>query len=462
MKRICWLALAAVLAPVSALQADVKLPHVFADNMVLQRDQVLKIWGWADPGEEVTVSVAGQTVSDRAGDDGTWQVSLKPLQVGAPIEVNVQGKNAITLKNVLVGDVWICSGQSNMEWPVARTNDAKVEIANANHPDIRLFHVKRLPKTTPQSDVELTAGWAPCTPQTIPNFTAVGYFFGRKLNEELNVPIGLINTSWGGTRIEPWTPPVGFDSVEAVKDIDQPLVEGKFNHQSPTALYNGMVNGLVPFGVKGAIWYQGESNRGEGMLYHEKMKALINGWRTVFENKNMPFLFVQLAPFTYGGSETALPEIWEAQTATLSVPNTGMAVTTDVGNLKDIHPRNKQEVGRRLALWALAKTYGKDIVYSGPLFKSMQSEGNRIRLTFDHAEGLKSCDGKPLTWFTIAGANGEFVPAKAEIDNDTVVVWSDAVSNPQNVRFGWNQTAVPNLCNGAGLPASPFRTDGPK
>lgn len=461
MKRLNWLLLLSLLIPAPALHADVKLPQIFADHMVLQRDRELAVWGWADAGEEVTVSVAGQTASTTANDTGKWSLKLKPLKAGDPVSLTVKGKNEIVLNDVLVGDVWICSGQSNMEWPVAASDNPQEEIAAANHPNIRLFHIKKTPKAVPSEELVLESSWQACTPESIPRFSAVGYFFGRKLNQELGVPIGLINTSWGGTRIEPWTPPVGFDSVDAVKDLDQPLEEGKYNQQSPTALYNGMVYGFVPFGVKGAIWYQGESNRGEGMLYYEKMKALIQGWRTVFENPEMPFLFVQLAPFTYNGSETALPEIWEAQTAALSIPNTGMAVTTDITNLKDIHPRNKQDVGYRLALWALAKTYGKDIVYSGPLYKSMKVEGNKIRLSFDHADGLKAADGKELTWFSIAGEDGEFVEAKATIDDDAVVVWSESVSSPKHVRFGWHQLAEPNLVNGAGLPASPFRTDKP-
>jgi sialate O-acetylesterase len=255
---------------------------------------------------------------------------------------------------------------------------------------------------------------------------------------------------------------VGFESVEAVKDIPSKINREKVGAGTPTALYNGMVHGLVPFGIKGAIWYQGESNRHDGMEYHEKMKALINGWRTVFDQGDFPFYYVQLAPFIYkNDAPDVLPRLWESQFATLSVKNTGMAVITDIGNLNNIHPKNKQDVGLRLALWALAKDYGKDVVYSGPLYKAMKAEGNRIRLFFDHAQGLKSGDGKPLTWFTIAGEDGKFVDAKAVIDGETIVVSSPEVPEPANVRFGWHETAEPNLFNGAGLPASPYRTDGP-
>ena len=465
MTRLVGLLLASLLFPHAALQADVKLSNIFSDHMILQRDRDLTIWGWADPGEKVTVTVGDRSSEAVANDKGEWSAPIKALKTSKhPIELKVAGKNKITLTDILVGDVWLCSGQSNMEWPVAASDNPQEEIKNANHPNIRLIHVKKVPNAKPQKEVVLEdnwTGWKTCTPESIPRFTAVGYFFGRELQQETDVPIGLINSSWGGTRIEPWTPPVGFDVVEKVKDIYKNIDPAKYNHQTPTALYNGMIHGLVPFGIKGAIWYQGESNRGEAMMYYEKMKALIAGWRDVFQNPDLAFYFVQLAPYKYGGSETALPEIWEAQTATLEVPHTGMAVITDIGNLADIHPRNKQEVGRRLALWALAKDYDKDIVYSGPLLKSMKIEGNKIRVSFESGAGLRSSDDKDLTWFQVAGEDGEFFDAQATIDNDTILVGSEQVASPRHVRFAWHQLAEPNLVNGAGLPASPFRSNGP-
>jgi sialate O-acetylesterase len=465
MKRIaCLLLFFSCCFPVD-LRGEVKLPSIFTDRMVLQRDQILTFWGWAEPGEKVQIRVGEHESEAIANDQGEWAAPIPPLKLSAEsIQLEVVGQNTITLKDILVGDVWLCSGQSNMEWSVAASDNPQEEIANANWPRIRLFHVKRTVAAEPSGELVLQDnwdGWKACTPQSIPGFSAVAYYFGRELQRQTDVPIGLINSSWGGTRIEPWTPPVGFDAVEPVRDVYKNLDPEKFDRQTPTALYNGMIHGLVPFNLKGVIWYQGESNRGEGMLYHEKMKALIAGWRSVFENAELPFYFVQLAPFTYQGSPTALPEIWEAQTATLRIPHTGMAVTTDIGNVTDIHPRNKQEVGRRLALWTLARDYGQEVVHSGPLFKSIKVEGNKIRVHFAHAEGLRASDEKELTWFQVAGEDGEFFDAQATIDNDTVVVGSEQVASPRHVRFGWHQLAEPNLVNGAGLPASPFRSNGP-
>lgn len=484
-------------------RAEVTLPNIFGDNMVLQRDMPVPIWGWATAGEEVAVTLkdTGHTAKTTADAKGNWQAKLPAMSAGGPYTLHVAASNTFELTNVMFGEVWICSGQSNMEWPVRASKNSEAEIAAADYPMIRLFNVPHKASGLLMPDVE--AEWHPTTPETIENFSAVAYAFGRKLYKNLNVPIGLINTSWGGTRIEPWTPPVGFNSVPALESISKELQDTHARYRaelpkkmaqieawiaetrkaletgeaimpmpdnrhplthyaSPTGLYNGMVHPLVPFAMRGAIWYQGESNLRDRMLYHEKMKALINGWRAVWKQGDFPFYFVQLAPFTYGGGASPyfLPEIWEAQTATLSVPNTGMAVTTDIGNLRDIHPRNKQEVGRRLALWALAKTYGKEgVTYSGPLYKSMEVDRNTVRISFDFiGGGLMARDGEHLTWFEIAGEDKNFVTADAIIEGDTIVVSCDAVAQPVAVRFGWHQTAEPNLINKEGLPASPFRT----
>lgn len=497
---LTWaIAIACTLASNNA-QADVKVPSIINSNMVVQRDRPIRLWGWAAANETVTVSFAGQKAQTTADGEGNWKVALSPVAAGGPHELTVSGKNTLTFNNILVGEVWICSGQSNMQWTVAQSNNPKKEIANARYPKIRLFNIPRLVAADEQTDVP--ARWTECSPQTAKGFSAVGYFFGRELHAELDVPIGLIGSNWGGTRIEPWTPPVGFQENPSLKNIAKRIDDTKAKYKQttanvierteawlskakqqqaageevskppvlpnnpvahrafPTGIYNAMIHPLVPFTTRGAIWYQGESNRGEGMAYYEKMKSLINGWRKIWNQDDMAFLFVQLAPFHYGGSETALPEIWEAQTAALSLPHTGMAVTTDIANLRDIHPKNKQDVGHRLALWALAKTYGKTgFVYSGPLYKSMTVEGNKVRLHFNHASsGLASGDGGPLTWFEIAGSDGEYKQAQAEIDGSTILVSSSEVEQPQSVRFGWNQDAEPNLINKEGLPASPFRT----
>lgn len=497
--------LALVVLAAAPAEAAIRLPKVFGSHMVLQRDIELPFWGWADPGEEVSVTLGDAKVTAKADEAGKWSLKLPKQKAGGPHEIAVAGKNVVYLTDVLVGDVWVCSGQSNMEWPMTATKDAQKEIAAAKYPKIRLFHIPKTPAGKPVDDV--AADWKACDPATVPSFSAVAFFFGRELQKELDVPIGLINTSWGGTRIEPWTPPVGFESVEnpAVSKIskDVEAVHAGFEKQklalidqmeawaaksrkdvaagkeiqpppawpghplanagAPTGLYNGMVSPIVPFGIRGAIWYQGESNLSEGMLYHDKMKALIGGWRKVWNQGDFPFLFVQLAPFRYGNNSwEVIAGLWEAQTATLAVPNTGMAVTTDIGNLADIHPNNKQDVGKRLALWALANTYGKkDLVYFGPLYKSAKPEGAAIRVSYDFAKGLKTTDGAAPKWFEVAGADGKYEPADAKIDGESIVVSSAKVSEPKSVRYGWTESEKPNLVNGADLPACPFRSATP-
>ncbi len=450
-----------------SISAQVRLPSILGDHMVLQRERPVTLWGWDDAGAGVTVTL-GQTIAKATTDqDGRWAVQLPAMAAGGPHTITIEGTSTVTLKDVLVGEVWLCSGQSNMEWTVLRSANPEEEIAAADHPMIRHIKVGRAPMATPQDDAP-AGGWQVCSPETAGNFTAVGYYFARYLNGELDVPIGLIGSNWGGTRIEPWTPPVGFQSVPALQEIADDLenlpatkADGQVNRQSPLALYNGMIHPLVPFVIRGAIWYQGESNNGEGMLYHEKKKALIHGWRSVWDDPDMPFYYVQLAPFRYKVDPERLPGIWEAQLKTLDVPRTGMAVTVDIGDVTDIHPLNKQDVGKRLALWALAKTYGQSgLVYSGPLYRSIEIEGDRAVISFDHVGGgLVSRDGQPLSHFQVAGEDGRFVEAQAEIVGPTVVVSAESVPQPVAVRFGWHQEAEPNLSNREGLPASPFRTD---
>jgi sialate O-acetylesterase len=497
-----------------ALSADIRLPSVIGSHMVLQQDVPITIWGWAEPGEEVSIQFAGQKASSSADNDGFWEVRLKTMKPGkGPLDMTITGTQSppVSLEDILLGEVWVCSGQSNMEWPMWRTHSPTPEIRSADFPQIRLFHVPRKASAYPMENVE--AEWEVCAPRTIRDFSAVAYYFGRELNQKLGVPVGLISTRWGGTRIEPWTPIAGFRSVPELQDIlenlksedkeyrtelkknlpeqkiwlervEEALSQGKNippepemilhprqNPQAPTSLYNAMVHPLIRFAIRGAIWYQGEANRNDGSIYTKKMEALINGWRHVWGLGDFPFYFVQLAPYDYGyelddrendtPDHLRLPMIWEAQLEALNIPNTGMAVTTDISNLYDIHPRNKKDVGYRLSLWALAKTYGhKDLVFSGPLYKSMDVEESKIRIRFDHVgSGLIALDDRSLSWFSIAGQDRTFYKARAEISGETVLVWSERVSEPVAVRMGWHQLATPNLGNKEGLPASPFRTD---
>jgi len=444
----------------SAVQADVRLPKIFGSRMVVQQQMPVKVWGWADPGERVEVSLAGQTRAGSADASGKWLVTLEPLPAGGPHKLIVQGKNRIELEDVLVGEVWIGSGQSNMQWPVRRSMNPDEEIANANWPKIRLFTVARRIAETPQEDCE--GEWLICSPETVGDFSAVLYFFGRKLHQDLQVPVGLINSSWGGTVAEAWT---SREALQADEDF-RPILErgAKFDPKTPNqpaVLFNGMIHPLLNFAIRGVVWYQGESNCARAEQYQKLFPTLIHDWRKRWGLGDFPFYFVQLAPFRYRNADRRnAAELREAQRLTLRLPNTGMVVTTDIGDVNDIHPTNKQEVGRRLALWALAKTYGKtDLVYSGPLYREAKIEGNRIRIFFDHVDGGLVVKGEELTHFQIAGADGEFKPAKAVIDGETVVVWNEEVANPVAVRFGWSDDAEPNLFNAAGLPASPFRTD---
>ena len=461
--------------------ADVKLPNVIGSGMVLQRDMAVPVWGWAEVGEEVTVSFAGQTKKTTAGDDGKWMIKLDSLKANAKgSTLTISGTNKINLDNVLVGEVWICSGQSNMEWAIRQSMNPKEEAAAANYPQIRLFNVPGH-TVSPLPKDEGAGQWQVCEPNSANNFSAVGYFFGRRLHKDLKVPVGLIGSNWGGTRIEPWTTLAGFESVpelskiaDQVKNYNQ---DTRVGGGQPSAIYNSMVHPLTPFAMRGGIWYQGESNGNEGITYYQKKHALVNGWRKAFQNKDLAFYWVQLANFQKESDKPEGGDGWaklrEAQTKALDIPGTGMAVITDIGAANDIHPKNKQDVGWRLAQWALHQTYGqKNLVPSGPLYKSHKVEGNKIRLSFDHAgsglivgkkTGLEPTeevkDGK-LEHFSISGKDNKWVWADARIDGQTVVVESKEVSEPVAVRYGFTMNpAKANLYNKEGLPAGPFRTD---
>ncbi|NOX65211.1 MAG: 9-O-acetylesterase [Chlorobi bacterium] len=628
---------------------DISLNPLFTDNMVLQQKQDIPIWGKAEPGGEVIVALMEQRKKGLVDEDGRWRVDLSPVEAGGPYELVISGEKIDRIKNVMVGEVWVCSGQSNMEMPidgVGKVNNYKEEIANSSYPNIRLLNVEKIMATTPQEKL-VSDGWEVCSPETTPNFSAVAYFFGRYLYKKLNVPIGLIETAYGGTLVEAWTSGATLkkmpefaeivreiesdkttdkekeietkrklaewpDKIEEIlvnsgtlnhgfqnsdyntndwktmrlptlwealdiyidgvvwfsKDVNVPkswdgedlvLTLGKINDYDitwfngkrvgrgtdvidlrvykipsslvkigqnrivvqvldiggsgglygptrkmklsskkesislvgnwkykidpikidvhklpekqdqnagvnrPTVLFNGMINPLLPYGIRGAIWYQGESNVERAYQYRKLFSAMIQDWRNVWDEGNFPFYFVQLANYMKvkpQPADDAWAELREAQTMALELPNTGMAVTIDIGEAKDIHPKNKQEVGRRLALNALAKTYGKDIPYSGPMYKTMKIDGDKIRLKFTNADGgLKIKDGKQLKGFAIAGSDKKFVWANANIKGDEVIVWSSKIKNPVAVRYAWAANPVCNLYNGADLPASPFRTD---
>ncbi|UCD75951.1 MAG: hypothetical protein JSV91_03330 [Phycisphaerales bacterium] len=658
-RSMVWaaLSLTAVAFPAAA---EIGLPAVFGNHMVLQQQTDAPIWGWGDPGERISISAGwlDRPVSCTVDDEGRWMTSLPTPRAGGPYSVTVAGSSSIAFTDVMIGEVWICSGQSNMEMPVDYVGpgywgviDYEKEIAAADYPNLRLFTVQRTVSTEPREDC--TGQWRQCSPETVGSFSAVGYFFGRDLHEDLSVPIGMICTAWGGTPAQAWTDyeamktlpnwagrlrdvdrfradPNAFENEyrvavtkwqEACRAVDAGLKGGwmrpdtddsawktmdlpkawendklgnfdgvvwfrttvdvpdewvdlklvlelgpiddwdvtwfnglkigahdsgnvwqvdrsytipsgvvragsnsitvrvidtgggggiygrpeqlrlrrgdskdsqvialagewrfavgaalsdlpprprqkRFNAGTPTSLYNGMIVPLVPYAIKGAIWYQGEANRSDPADYRTLFPTMIGCWRRAWDRGDFPFYFVQIAPFNYtlhGNQPSNLTaELREAQFMTLRVANTGMAVTMDIGNPRDIHPRDKRPIGERLARWAKAKTYGADdLVCSGPLYREMKIEGDRARLFFDHVgSGLVARDGE-LTHFTIAGTNGEFVPAEAVIDGDTVLVWSDKVKKPAAVRYAWSDAPDPNLFNAEGLPASSFRTDMP-
>ncbi|MBW8880379.1 MAG: sialate O-acetylesterase, partial [Asticcacaulis sp.] len=376
------------LLPIAAV-ADVRLPHIFSDHLVLQAGTAMPVWGWADPGEHVVVRIAGQTRRATATSDGRWQVELVPIERAAtPVDMTIKGKaNTVTIADVLVGEVWLASGQSNMEKPLGEqpgqkpTFNYEAELQAADHPDIRLFKVKKARGPIPADDVD--GAWMRCDPQSLDKskFSAAAYYFGRKLNAELKTPVGLIDSTWGGTRIEPWTPPSGFAAAPSLKAFTDASPAGpKVEGTNPSTLYNGMVAPLVPFALKGVIWYQGESNiidNDDGAGYADKMTALVGGWRTEFK-RDLSFYYVQVAPHLYHVvrpatvvSPEATPRLWEAQTAALRLPKTGMIVTTDlVDDLFDIHPRDKKTVGERLANLALSNDYGRaGLATSGPMYR---------------------------------------------------------------------------------------------
>ncbi len=445
----------------------IQLPALFSDNMVLQRSFEAPFWGWADAGETIIVkgSWNNTVIKTVTNDNGEWMLRLPTPEAGGPYFVTV---NDDTLKNVMIGEVWICSGQSNMQYALNETQDSatKAEIKNANFPLLRLFYVARDNADEPNKDCY--GRWEECTPESVETFSAVAYYFGKEILQKLRVPVGLIHVSWGGSSAQAWvnynileTTPEGKYYIEKYRERVAATKPGynPRSQQSPASLYNGMLKPLIPYGIRGAIWYQGEANTREHALYTNLMNTMITDWRGEWGEGDFPFYFVQIAPFNYEDKFIGAA-LRDAQRSTLAIPNTGMAVTLDIGNPADIHPKNKKDVGHRLALWARAKTYGEDdLVYSGPLYRSMKSEKNKIRLYFDHTGNGLVCRGKQLTCFEIAGEDRVFHPAIAEIDGNTLLVSSKMVKNPVAVRFAFHNGDEPNFFNSEGLPASTFRTD---
>ena len=457
-------------------QAEITLPKIIGHNMVLQQGKAVAIWGMGTIGEQITVSFHGQTKQTTVGAKGSWKVMLDPMRASAtPSSMTIAGSNTITLDNILVGEVWLCSGQSNMEYTmrknskVVRTDamkDAPIdELEHAGNTAIRIFLVTSKNLRKPDSS---HLGWSPAQDSALRSFSAAGYFFAKELYDKLRVPIGVISAAVPGSAIEPWLD--GAVSWENSTAANAPVL--KINEQEPGKFFPTMIQPLAPFNISGLLWYQGETNcfQNETREYTFKMKALIEGWRRWWKDEGLPFYYVQIAPFYYSKSAgkyslttETLPWFWEAQTAVLQIPHTGMVVTTDlVTTPDDLHPAYKWEIGRRLALCALAGSYGKNIVPSGPQYKHMKVVQSAVELEFDYTgAGLASSDGQPLRNFEIAGADGKFVPAQALVKGNKLVVSSPAIHQPLSVRFAWTEEGKANFYNKDGLPAVPFRTDNP-
>jgi hypothetical protein len=505
------LALLAWMWVAGSVQAEVKLPALFSDHMVLQRGVAVPVWGWASPGEPVTVAIAGQTQTATANAGGRWRVTLDALNATEPVTLTVKGENTLTVNDVLVGEVWLASGQSNMQLPVNDVSNAPAEKAAANYPGLRMFTVARHPAAQPQENCQ--GQWVVCRPETVGNFSATAYFFGRDLQQDLKTPVGLINASWGATPIETWTSlkvqqehpeldpifafwrgkmRVPFDAAAAQAQHERQLAAWKVQaqkaraagHQPPPApvmavdprldknhpanLFNGMIAPLIPYALRGAIWYQGENNASHDFasLYALQLPLLIRDWRARWGEGDFPFAWVQLPNYKPRTEDPGAPSNWavvrEAMRKSLALPNTGMAVIIDAGEAKNIHPKDKQIVGQRLALWARAEVYGEPIPHAGPLLAGHEIRGNEVMLSFTHTDGGLVARGGDLKGFAIAGADRQWRWAQARIAGDRVIVSHPDVKVPVAVRYAWADNPDCNLYNGAGLPASPFTTDDAK
>lgn len=496
--KITMLLMVVLAALPGVASATVRLPAFISDHMVLQQDKPVALWGWADAGEKVTVTIGDQRHTAMANAEGKWSVTLEPLKAGRSLELTIGGSNTITVKDVLVGEVWLASGQSNMAFRLSGAARAKEEIASARYDGIRVFTVQEQFAQSAQTNVQ--GKWQICTPETAGAFSAVAYFFGRALHTNLNVPVGLMVSAVGGTEIETWTAPdvLAADPenralIDEWKDVtpeqfrqiaatyreyqrqrdkrDAAVARGesppelkaptKRCHDCPSALFSGMIAPLIPYTLRGVIWYQGENNTGRPARYEKELPALIRQWRRDWREGDFPFYFVQLPNYAASGKAAgSYAVLREGQRKTLALTNTGMAVTIDVGEAHNPHPHNKQDVGRRLALWALAKTYGRQgLIYSGPLYESLAIQGNTATVRFQPTGSALVAKGGSLNGFEVAGQDGKFVPAEASIRGDMVELRSKLVPQPLAVRYAWvNDSEGCNLYNAAGLPASPFST----
>jgi len=458
MKQLTFFFLAGVISTASF--GNVRLPAVIGSHMVLQQKTDVTIWGWSDAGEEVKLRTTWDTTTYKTvgSSSAKWSLKIKTPAAGGPYQITITGNNNIVLEDVLVGGVWLCSGQSNMEMSVTWGLPYESDVANATDQNIRFFYIPRTTAEYPQDDVK--AEWVVCNPDDMKRFTAAGYFFGKTLRDNLNVPVGLINASWGGTPAEVWTPIEAINSNAILKDAATKLSASARWPVTPALNYNAMIYPITRYSIAGAIWYQGEANVKTASTYTQLLSTMINSWRKAWQ-KEFPFYFVQIAPFAGYGNNSSSAFLREAQTKTLSTPNTGMVVTTDlVDNINDIHPKMKKEVGARLANLALSETYGKQgLVYRSPSYKNMKIEKGRIRIYFDNAENGLMAKEKIINEFFISGDDQVFVPANAKIEKNTIVVWSDNVKNPVAVRFAFRNASQPNLFSKEGLPVIPFRTD---
>jgi len=437
--------------------ANIRLPNIISDNMVLQRESTVTLWGWAAAKEKIVITTSWNNESDTIVTSGlaNWRRTINTPAAGGPYTITFKGMNTIVLQNVMIGEVWVCSGQSNMAFGNKQLMD---ELPNSANSNIRLFNMPHTISSYPQDNAP--GEWKECSPEGLKGFSAVAYFFGKKLQADLHVPVAIINSSWGGTTAETWTPAEEINNNEILNKAAAGQKPNIWWPTNPGCIYNAMIYPLANFSISGVIWYQGESNVSRADTYSALLTTMITSWRNLW-GKNFPFYYVQIAPYKYG-SKNVGALLREQQVKTLAVPNTGMITITDlVDDVKNIHPQNKRDVGIRLANYALAETYGQSITaHKNPMFKKMELDNNKAVLYFDNApDGLMTKDGKEATEFYIAGDDKNFLPAKVKIKKDRILVSNNQIQKPVAVRFSFSNTAMSNIFSKEGLPVCPFRTD---